>query len=159
MKVNSDILWHCKEFLHLSSEELYRILQLRNEVFVVEQHCIYQDCDDKDLKALHLSGYSGNRLVAYARILPVGVSYADGASLGRIVTAPSERRKKFGRALMEKAIQVLNSQFGDIEIIISAQAYLQKFYNEFGFVAVGSGYPEDGIPHIQMRKGKNRDSQ
>ncbi len=147
-----DILWQCKEFSRLSSEELYHILRLRNEVFVVEQHCMYQDCDGKDLKALHLSGYVENRLIAYARILPVGVSYTEGASLGRIVTSPSVRGKKYGKSLMKMAIQMLHDKFGQVEIIISAQAHLQKFYSDFGFISEGTIYLEDDIPHIQMRR-------
>lgn len=152
MDENQKILWQCKEFSLLSSKELYSILQLRNEVFVVEQDCVYQDCDGKDLKALHLTGYLDHQLIAYARILPVGLSYLDGASLGRIVTSPSMRGKKFGKSLMIVAIEKLVDHFGTVDIIISAQEHLQKFYNEFGFISEGEIYSEDGIPHIRMRK-------
>lgn len=143
----------------LTGKELYNILQLRNEVFVVEQNCVYQDCDGKDLKSLHLSGYLNDRLVAYARLLPVGISYSDGASLGRIVTAPSIRGQRVGFALMEAAIRELADYFGKVDIIISAQAHLQKFYNDFGFISEGEIYPEDGIPHIRMRRGSGNPTQ
>lgn len=148
----SGIKWQYKKFIVLTAEELYSILQLRNEVFVVEQNCVYQDCDDKDKQSIHLSGYLHGKLVAYARLLPVGISYAAGASIGRIVTSPAVRGKNVGRELMRIALKTSGELFGPTAIIISAQAHLKLFYEEFGFIAEGKKYLEDGIPHLQMKK-------
>ena len=146
------ITWQCKAFSELSNEDLYKILQLRNEVFVVEQNCPYQDCDGKDLKAIHLSAWKEGKLVAYTRLLPKGISYPDGSSIGRVVTAPSYRKQNLGRLLMNKSIENIYLLFGKTTIIISAQFYLKNFYESFSFVQTGEQYDEDGIPHIKMLK-------
>lgn len=144
-----DLQWTCKSLQDLTAAELYSILQLRNEVFVVEQDCVYQDADGKDAVSLHLCGWQEGRLAAYARILPPGTSY-DSASIGRVVTAPFARRAGAGRTLMEKAIATTLAHFNTQEITISAQTYLEKFYQSLGFYSTGTPYLEDGIPHITM---------
>lgn len=146
------IQWKCKLFNELTNEELYKILQLRNEVFVVEQNCAYQDCDNKDLLSSHLTAWNGDSLIAYSRILPQGVSYPDAASIGRVVTSPSLRGQDFGRQLMSKSLENLYRLLGPVQVIIGAQLYLKKFYESFSFHQQGDIYQEDGIPHITMTK-------
>lgn len=136
-------------FHELTIEELYTILQLRSEVFVVEQNCAYQDMDNKDLKAYHLMCYANGDLAGYTRLLPHGISYEE-ASIGRVVISPAYRGLKLGRQLMEQSLSACGSLFGDPAIRISAQAHLEGFYQSLGFEAVGGLYDEDGIPHIQM---------
>src|SRR5690606_34790745 len=144
-----DIIWKIKEFEELSNFELYQILQLRINVFVLEQECLYPECDNKDLKGKHLMGYLNNQLVAYARLLPPGVSYPD-ASIGRVVVHPQCRHLKLGNALMSKAIAQVREDFPNEDIRISAQAYLQGFYERVGFERVSEEYLEDNIPHVEM---------
>ena len=141
--------WKLNYFKELSTEELYTILQLRNEVFVVEQNCVYQDADNKDSISFHLSGWNGVNLVAYCRILPPGVSYTE-ASIGRVVSSPQYRNKGYGKQLMNEAIIHTLAQFECNTIKISAQLYLQKFYEQLGFVKLSDSYLEDNIPHIEM---------
>ena len=141
--------WKLNYFKELSTDELYTILQLRNEVFVVEQNCIYQDADSKDSISFHLSGWDGVNLVAYCRILPPGVSYIE-ASIGRVVSSPQYRNKGYGKQLMNEAIIHTLAQFECNTIKISAQLYLQKFYEQLGFVKLSDSYLEDNIPHIEM---------
>ena len=139
-----------KNFQALTTEELYKILVLRAEVFVVEQNCPYQDVDGKDLQSIHVLGYIKNELVAYARVLEQGISYEEYASIGRIVTSPSIRGKKYGHELVDFAIEVCQKSFPAQPIKISAQAHLEKFYNAHSFKATGEAYLEDNIPHIGM---------
>ena len=139
-----------KNFQALTTEELYKILVLRAEVFVVEQNCPYQDVDGKDLQSIHVLGYIKNELVAYARVLEQGISYKEYASIGRIVTPPSIRGKKYGHELVDFAIEVCQKSFPGQPIKISAQAHLEKFYNAHSFKATGEAYLEDNIPHIGM---------
>ncbi|MGN6298735.1 MAG: GNAT family N-acetyltransferase [Ginsengibacter sp.] len=150
------ISWQCKYFTDLTNLELYKILQLRNEVFVVEQHCAYQDCDDKDLKAYHLMVWQDENLIAYTRLLAKGISYADAASIGRVLTSPSSRKKNIGKELMQKSIAEIYRLFGQTAIKVSAQFYLKKFYESFGFVQQSEIYHEDGIEHIRMELKINR---
>ncbi len=155
MKIN----WTLKHFKDLTTKELYDIFQLRIEVFVVEQNCPYQDADGKDVKSFHLMGYSPspslpkgeseNTLVAFARILPQGISY-DEVSIGRVVSSPKVRGTGAGKLLMEKCLEEIKTKFGDVPVRIGAQCYLKKFYESFGFVAIGDEYMEDNIPHIIM---------
>ncbi|HOZ79762.1 MAG TPA: GNAT family N-acetyltransferase [Ferruginibacter sp.] len=144
--------WVYKNFGELSVDELYAILQLRNEVFSVEQNCVYQDADDKDQPAYHLCGWDGSKLAAYCRILPKGISYGH-PSIGRVVTSPQYRKEGYGREMMQLAVRKTIEQFNDPVIIISAQLYLQHFYESIGFVQVSDTYMEDGIPHIKMQYG------
>ena len=144
--------WHCKSFDELTAIELYKILQLRNEVFAVEQNSVYQDCDNKDLAAHHLSGWKDGAIVAYSRILPPGVSYPNAASFGRVVITPAARGQHLGHQLVLYTLENLYRLFGPVPVVIGAQLYLKKFYEGFSFVSKGDKYLEDGIPHIIMEK-------
>ncbi|WP_053990676.1 GNAT family N-acetyltransferase [Mangrovimonas sp. TPBH4] len=142
-----------KYFSELSVEELYALLRLRSEVFVVEQDCVYQDVDNKDQKALHVLGYEGDTLVAYTRLFKAG-DYFNEASIGRVVVATNRRKHKYGYQIMESSIEAISNYFNEDIIKISAQCYLQQFYNNLGFREIGDSYLEDGIPHIAMLKTK-----
>ena len=142
--------WILKKFDDLTSYELYSILQLRNEVFVVEQNCIYQDADNKDQVSYHFTGWVNEKLIAYTRLLPEGVAYKDYVSIGRVVTSPSARGSGIGKELIQRSIEQTNTLFGDIPIKIGAQIYLKIFYSEFGFQQTSDVYLEDGIEHIEM---------
>lgn len=144
-----DIHWACKDFISLTPPELYSILQLRNEVFVVEQHCPYQDCDDKDPQCWHFMGWLSNKLVAYTRLLPAGLAYEE-MSIGRVVTSPAIRGTQTGRKLMERSIEKLHELYGRSAIKIGAQLYLKTFYESLGFEQCSEMYLEDGIEHIEM---------
>ncbi len=143
------IQFHTKEFNQLTTNELYEILRLRAEVFVVEQNCVYQDIDNKDQKALHILGIKNDKIVAYARVFKAN-DYFEYASIGRIVIHPKERNNKYGYQLVEVAIKAINVHFKAFTIAISAQEHLEKFYNNLGFKRNGKSYLEDGIPHIYM---------
>ena len=143
--------WKIKRFEALSVRELYDLLQLRSEVFVVEQNCVYQDIDGKDEKAIHLIGEDNGQIVGYARLFKPH-DYFDQASIGRVVVKESYRDKKLGHVLMREAIQVIKTHFDQREITISDQLYLKKFYESHGFVQTSAMYLEDDIPHIQMKK-------
>ncbi|WP_111683230.1 GNAT family N-acetyltransferase [Winogradskyella tangerina] len=140
-----------KSFNELNTTELYDLLQLRSEVFVVEQDCVYQDIDGKDQKALHILGYVDQKLVAYTRIFKPG-DYFDEASIGRVVVKENERQHQYGYAIMTASINAIKTYYSQENIRISAQTYLTKFYNNLGFKAVGEEYLEDGIPHVNMIK-------
>lgn len=142
--------WIYKSFHLLTVEELYAVMQLRNEVFSVEQNCVYQDADDKDQASYHLTGWDGKKLAAYCRILPAGLSY-DSPSIGRVVSSPAYRNSGCGRQLMQLAIAKTLAQFNHPLITISAQFYLKKFYSDLGFRQISDVYEEDGIPHIKMQ--------
>ena len=143
------ITWEIKKFDELSVHELYSILRLRSEVFVVEQNCVFQDADDKDQQCFHLMGWEEDKLLAYARIVPPEVIYKE-PSIGRIVTSPASRRKGLGRQLMTESMKQTERLYSKIPIRIGAQQYLIPFYQSFGFVISGDPYMEDGIPHIEM---------
>ena len=138
-----------KKFSELATTELYKILQLRSEVFVVEQDCVYQDLDFKDQKSLHILGVKDNSIVAYTRIFKPG-DYFDNASIGRVVVASLERKNNYGHDVMKASIQAIKDYFKVDKITISAQVYLKKFYESHQFKQVGVSYLEDGIPHIEM---------
>ena len=138
-----------KSFNELTTDELYQLLQLRSEVFVVEQDCIYQDLDGKDQKALHVIGFKNNKIVAYSRLFAPG-NYFKEASIGRVVVAKNERAYRYGYDIMEASIKAVKTHYNVLEIKISAQCYLKKFYNNLEFKEVGDEYLEDGIPHIFM---------
>ena len=148
------ITWDCKKFEGLTAHELYAILQLRSEVFVVEQQCVYQDMDNKDQLSWHLMGWQNGKLVAYTRLIPAGVSYPE-VSIGRVVTAPSARRTGLGKELMRESLQQLINLFGIVPIKLGAQLYLKNFYESFGFTQSSDVYLEDGIEHIEMVKTPN----
>lgn len=140
-----------KEFNELTLGELYQILQLRSEVFVVEQDCPYQDIDGKDDQALHVIGSRDNQVIGYARCLPPGV-YFDEAAIGRVVIRAAFRERNLGHILFSAAVKVVQQNFSPGSIRISAQLHLTKFYEKHQFEPVGSSYLEDGIPHINMIK-------
>ena len=140
-----------KSFQELSTQELYDILQLRSEVFVVEQNCVYQDIDGKDQKALHVIGIKNNKIVAYTRIFKPG-DYFENASVGRVVVAKNQRQFKYGYDIMKASISAIENSYKETFIKISAQAYLKSFYNNLGFKEIGQEYLEDDIPHIAMIK-------
>jgi len=141
--------WTCKTFTELTPDELYAILRLRSEVFVVEQNCVFLDMDNKDQNSHHLMGWRGGKLVGYSRLLGSGISYVE-SSIGRIVTSPAARGFGVGRDLLDKSIETLYRLYGKQSIRIGAQCYLTKFYESFGFVQKGEIYLEDGIEHIEM---------
>jgi ElaA protein len=142
-----------KTFKELTTQELYSILQLRSEVFVVEQNCVYQDIDGKDKKALHVLGFKNETLVAYTRLLKSG-DYFKQASISRVVVSKNERQHKFGYDIMKASIKAIKKHYNEETIIVSAQSYLKTFYNNLNFVKKGKEYLEDGIPHIKMIKAK-----
>jgi len=147
----SDITFTIKHFKDFTIDQLYQVLQLRSEVFVVEQNCVYQDIDGKDQKALHVLGYKNNKLVAYTRIFKSG-DYFEEASIGRVVVIDSERKYGYGYDVMETTVATIYEELGKQDIRISAQTYLIDFYNKLGFQETGKIYLEDGIPHINMVK-------
>ena len=138
-----------KTFKELTTKELYDLLQLRSEVFVVEQDCVYQDLDGKDEKALHVIGKKDNKIVAYTRVFKPG-DYFENASIGRVVVSKNERQHKYGYDIMKASINTIKEHFNETTIKLSAQTYLKKFYNNLGFKEIGEEYLEDGIPHIAM---------
>ncbi|MBU2926742.1 GNAT family N-acetyltransferase [Winogradskyella psychrotolerans] len=140
-----------KKFNELTTQELYNLLQLRSEVFVVEQDCVYQDIDGKDQKAHHILGYKDDKLVAYTRIFKPGY-YFEESSIGRVVVQQNARKFKYGYDIMKASIKAIKSQYNERIIRISAQTYLKQFYNNLEFYEVGEEYLEDGIPHINMIK-------
>ena len=145
------IQWKIKPFEALSVNELYDMLQLRSEIFVVEQNCVYLDLDGKDKVALHLFAEFEGKLVAHARLFKPGISF-DYASIGRVVVAINYRDRKWGHDLMREAIAGIAAHYGESKITIGAQLYLKKFYESHGFVQTSEMYLEDDIPHIEMKK-------
>jgi ElaA protein len=147
--MEEEIKWELKKFKELAVEELYDILRLRSEVFVVEQNCIFLDMDNSDHESYHLQGRAEGKLIAYIRILPPGLAY-DDPSIGRVVTSPSYRGKGAGIELMKTAIKETNRLFGNLSIMIGAQLYLKQFYENLGFSKCSEIYLEDDIQHIKM---------
>ena len=146
---SSPLTWRCLPFDALHARTLYALLQLRTEVFVVEQNCVFQDMDGADEQCFHLLGESARGLEAYARLVPAGLKYTE-ASIGRVVTLPAARGGGLGHALMSEAVRALVSLWGAQPIRIGAQAHLQAFYGQHGFAPAGPIYIEDGIDHIEM---------
>ena len=138
-----------KKFKELTNTELYQILQLRNKVFVVEQNCIYQDADGKDLDAYHIFMKENDQIIAYTRVFKPE-DYFEKASIGRVVVDPKYRGKLLGKEIMQKSMDFVFNELNTDEILISAQVYLQKFYEDLGFKKISDEYLEDGIPHIKM---------
>lgn len=146
--------WSIGYFNELTTNQLYEILALRQEVFIVEQECAYPDADQKDQNSFHLMGYNDqNELMAYSRIVNPGISYKEPA-IGRIVTSPKCRGKGIGKQLMVRSIQESERLFGSVSIRLSAQCYLIKFYESHQFKVVSEEYLEDGIPHVEMLREK-----
>lgn len=138
-----------KKFDELSPQDIYSILQLRSEVFVVEQNCVYQDIDNKDQYALHILLKKDDYLIGYSRIFKGG-DYFKEASISRVLVKKQERNNRHGSLLMELSIKAIKDYFKENIVKISAQTYLKKFYKELGFDSIGDEYLEDGIPHIVM---------
>ena len=139
-----------KPFAELTIYELYDLLQLRSEVFVVEQDCAYQDIDGKDEKALHVFVKKEGKTVAYTRCFAPGM-YFEEASIGRVVVPADQRKYGYGHVIMEASIKAIEKKYQTKDIKVSAQTYLRKFYESHGFIQIGEGYLEDGIPHIAMK--------
>ena len=138
-----------KAFEELNTRELYSILRLRSEIFVVEQNCVYQDLDNKDLSGYHLMAIDNNEIVAYLRVLPKGVSYKE-ISIGRFVVRKDYRRKNLGLALLNKALRFIEEDLKEKEVRISAQVYVKELYKKAGFIEDSEEYLEDDIPHVEM---------
>ena len=139
-----------KKFSELSTEEIYNILKLRSEVFVVEQNCVYQDIDEKDQKAIHLFIEKNSEIIAYTRIFKKGDYYEENPSIGRVVVSKKERGKNLGKEIMLNSIEFIKKELEGRKIELSAQKYLDKFYKELDFYSEGEDYLEDGIPHQRM---------
>ncbi|WP_432222649.1 GNAT family N-acetyltransferase [Flavobacterium sp. TMP13] len=146
----NQVEWKIKSFQELTVSELYDTLQLRSEVFVVEQNCVYLDLDGKDKKALHLIGVCDSEIVAHARLFDAKISF-ENASIGRVVVSPKYRHRKWGHALMQQAIDGIRLHYNKTAITIGAQLYLKKFYESHGFIQTSEMYLEDDIPHIEMQ--------
>ena len=140
-----------KAFEQLDLKELYQVLQLRSQVFVVEQDCVYQDIDGKDQKALHLLGFRESELVAYTRCFSPGFYFAE-AAIGRVVVKENARGNAYGHDMLKASVEAIKENFDTTTIKLSAQTYLINFYESHGFRQIGEGYLEDGIPHIAMLK-------
>jgi len=147
------IEWVCKHHSDLGLEQLYALLKLRSEVFVVEQRCAYLDPDGQDLDGdtCHLMGWDGDQLVAYLRLLDPQSQGGD-VVIGRVLTAPAGRGKGLGHEMMEQALKQAEKRWPEVPIYLSAQAHLQGYYGRYGFVVAGEEYLEDDIPHIGMRR-------
>lgn len=141
--------WNIKSYTELTKQELYGLLRLRAEVFVVEQDCPYQDVDNKDQFAQHLFAFDQEEIVVYLRIFKAG-DYFQEISIGRVVVKPTYRSTGLGHQSMKKAITYIEKNNREKSIRISAQTYLKKFYESHGFKQIGEGYLEDGLPHIGM---------
>lgn len=141
--------WKVKSFDQLTAEELYQIIRLRIEVFILEQEAPYQDCDNYDQKALHIWAEIDGKIVAYCRLFNSGIKYKD-ASIGRVVSNPDYRGLKLGRKLIALSLETMKNRYNNPNIRISAQNYLLPFYGSFGFVPEGETYLEDNLPHTEM---------
>ena len=148
--MNNETEWHCKHFNELLVTQLYDILQLRSEVYVVEQQCIFLDMDGIDKQCYHLFGYQKNNLVACCRLIAPDMAYENKAAIGRVVNAASVRGKGVGKRLMHLAIEKCKQLFPHFPIKIGAQLYLKNWYASFGFAPCGDIYLEDGIEHVHM---------
>ena len=154
IKQESFMNWSMKSWSELTTDELYELLALRAEVFVVEQTCPFQDLDGLDRRegVWHLLGYQGEQLAAYARIMAPGIGDESGAAIGRVVTSPRARGGGLGHTLIAQAVTACEARWPTHSIWLGAQAHLQGFYGQHGFVAEGEGYLEDDIPHMGMRR-------
>ena len=151
--MNLKLEWTIKKFHELANEELYQLLRLRSEIFVVEQQCNFMDMDNKDQKSHHLLGMKEGQLLAYSRIVPPGISY-EYPSIGRIVVSSQGRGMGLGIELMQISISTLENLYGNNSIRIGAQLYLKKFYESFGFEKSSDIYLEDNIEHIEMTRNR-----
>jgi ElaA protein len=145
----SDVSWRWSTFDELNLHQLYRVLELRQQVFVIEQQSLYLDVDGHDPVCIHGLGYVGSELVAYARIVPAGLTY-DAPAIGRVLIAPNARGTGLGHVLVDEAIAEAERRFPGIATMLGAQLHLQAFYESFGYVACGEPYDDGGIMHIDM---------
>ncbi|MCP1485730.1 ElaA protein [Pseudomonas fluorescens] len=147
------IEWVCKHHSDLGKEQLYALLKLRSDVFVVEQKCAYPDLDGQDLEGdtYHLMGWEDDQLMAYLRLLDPQSQGGD-VVIGRVLTAPAGRGKGLGHEMIEQALKQAEKHWPQVPIYLSAQAHLQGYYGRYGFVVAGEEYLEDDIPHIGMRR-------
>lgn len=152
-----DLFFEVRKFGELTNIELYNLLKLRSKVFVQEQQCAYLDLDDKDQKSLHVLVYFQNHLVAYARILPPGISYPDAVSIGRVIIEEAYRGKKWGYPLIDFCVKLCFKKYDYKKITISAQEHLKAYYEKCGFLPEGQMYLEDNIPHLKMSLKKEED--
>ena len=143
------IEWVKKKWSDISLEELYSVLRLRSEVFVVEQDCVYQDIDNKDQIAIHLLGYINKELIAYSRLFNEG-DYFKETSFGRAIIKKEKRGQGYGDELVKESLKTIKNYYGNKKVKISAQAHLKSFYSKHAFIAKGKEYLEDGIPHVSM---------
>ncbi len=144
--------YQLSSFAELSTSQLYEILKLRSEVFVVEQDCVYQDMDGLDQSSLHLCQWQDSELLAYTRLLAPGLDFDDACAIGRIITSPKVRRKGYGRPILHESIRICEQRWPSTPIKLHAQTYLLDFYREFGFSTYGDEFLEDGIPHFFMER-------
>ncbi|MBU2020416.1 MAG: GNAT family N-acetyltransferase [Bacteroidetes bacterium] len=152
--MKNNITWHIKLFNELTAKEFHDLLQLRIDVFVVEQNCPYPELDNKDLQAVHIFATNEhNKVVAVARVLPAGISYAEVA-IGRVATSKEVRMTGLGHELMKRCLNYISITYQTNTVRISAQKYLEAFYTNHGFIPTGKEYLEDNIPHLEMLKTK-----
>ena len=151
----SQIDWSWYQFQQLSNIELYAVLKLRQEVFIIEQKCIYPDLDGLDLKALHLLGFDDKKLMAYLRLIPVTFHKSAHITFGRIISSKAKRGLGIGKALMQQAMQYSAEHFPAQNIQLSAQYHLVDFYHNFGFKNISEPYDDDGIMHVDMLYEQN----
>lgn len=148
-KTNNKVEWIIKEFNELNIYELYEILKLRNEIFIVEQQCIYQDIDEKDKNSYHIFSMENNEICSYVRVLKPLTRYKE-ASIGRVITKKSHRKRGLGKTNLILALDFMKISLKESTVRISAQEHLMDFYGLLGFKKVSESYLEDGIPHIEM---------
>ncbi len=141
--------WSLKKFSELTNHEIYKILKLRNEIFIVEQSCPYMDCDGKDEESYHLFAEDGEDIIAYLRIIKKGIIY-DDVAIGRVCVNKKYRKNNLGREMLLRAISFIESELKEKKIKIQAQSYLYDFYKSLGFNEISDTYLEDGISHIDM---------
>ncbi|CAI3660956.1 GNAT family N-acetyltransferase [Clostridium neonatale] len=141
--------WSLKKFFELTNEEVYKILKLRNEIFIVEQSCPYMDCDGKDEESYHLFAEDGKDIIAYLRMVKKGIIYDDTA-IGRVCVNKKYRKNNLGREMLLRAISFIDNELNEKKIKIQAQSYLRDFYKSLGFKEISDNYLEDGILHIDM---------
>jgi len=146
--------WKSASFDQLSTQELYQILKLRVDIFVVEQECPYEELDGKDKDAIHVMGYEHNELVAYARLFGPGVYYTAAAAIGRVAVKKKYRGQQLGNAIMTESYKLLKSLHGNVAVQLAAQQYLEDFYARLGFEVISEPYDWDGIVHVDMRIDK-----
>lgn len=150
MSLSSIVDWNWYQFQQLEQQQLYDLLKLRQDIFILEQQCLYPDIDDLDPKCLHLLGYEHQHLVAYLRLIPAEFHQPGNISFGRIISVGTRRGTGVGIALMQQAMNYVVTNYPQQDIEIGAQSHLQAFYEKFGFKRISEPYDDDGIMHIKM---------